>query len=135
MLGERRQSKDVLEQKQLMIKNFKSLNIWIRSRALVKDIYRISKKLPKDEMYGLTSQIRRAAVSVPSNIAEGCGRNHLKELIQFLNIAIASLCEIETQLYLTMDLEYTTEKEIEPIINETIEIRRMIAGYINSLKK
>lgn len=118
-----------------MIKNFKSLNIWIRSRALVKDIYRISKKLPKDEMYGLTSQIRRAAVSVPSNIAEGCGRNHLKELIQFLNIAIASLCEIETQLYLTMDLEYTTEKEIEPIINETIEIRRMIAGYINSLKK
>lgn len=118
-----------------MIKNFHSLNIWIRSRALVKEIYVVTSILPKNELYGLSSQMRRAAVSVPSNIAEGCGRNHVKELIQFLNISIASLCELETQLYLTIDLELSTKDKIDPLVTEITEIRKMITGYISSLKK
>lgn len=118
-----------------MIKNFHSLNIWTRSRNLVKEIYMVTSVLPKSELYGLSSQMRRAAVSVPSNIAEGCGRNHVKELIQFLNISIASLCELETQLYLTIDLELSTNDKTDPLILEITEIRKMITGYINSLKK
>ena len=118
-----------------MIKIFHSLNIWIRSRALLKEIYIVTSILPKSELYGLSSQMRRAAVSVPSNIPEGCGRNHVKELIQFLNISIAFICELETQLYLTLDLELITKDKIDPLVTEITEIRKMINGYINSQKK
>lgn len=84
--------------------HFKSLAIWERSRILVQHIYEVTKGFPDDEKFGLVSQMRRAAVSVPSNIAEGCGRKGNKELIQFLHISTGSLCELETQLYLSYDL-------------------------------
>ena len=86
-----------------MIRNFTSLEIWTRSRALVKEIYLLAEILPDTEKFGLNTQIKKAAVSVPSNIAEGCGRSHINELKQFLSIASGSLCEVETQLYLLID--------------------------------
>ena len=76
--------------------NFLNLEIWKRSRHLVKRIYIISKRFPNEEKFGLTSQLRRAAISVPSNISEGCGRGSDPQLIHFLDVAIASLCELET---------------------------------------
>lgn len=116
-----------------MLKNFENLEIRHRSRTLVKEIYLLTEKLPSIEKYGLISQIRRAAVSVPSNIAEGCGRNHTKELIQFLHIAIGSLCEIETQLFLIVDLDLISVDEVEVIRNEAVIIRKMILSYIKTL--
>ena len=89
-----------------MIKNFKNLSIWQRSRSLVKVIYLATNDFLKDKIFGLTAQIRRAAISIPSNIAEGCGRNTNKDLSRFLDISIGSICEVETQLYLAFDLEF-----------------------------
>ena len=118
-----------------MIRNFASLEIWKQSRALVKGIYVITDRLPEKEKYGLSSQMRRAAVSVPSNIAEGCGRNHEKDLIRFLYIATGSLCELETQLYLLTDLEYVDEASIENELRQTVLIRKMIHSFIKSFQK
>jgi four helix bundle protein len=118
-----------------MIKNFKSLEIWKRSMLLVKEIYLLMEQMPSEEKFGLTNQLKRAAVSVPSNIAEGCGRNHIKELIQFLHYSTGSLCEVETQLYLALSLEFIPKEETSSIITETVEIRRMIQGYINSIQR
>lgn len=90
--------------------NFKNPEIWKRSRALVKVIYEETNNFPSEEKFGLTLQVRRATVSVASNIAEGCGRGTDKQLAQFLNISIGSLCELETQIYLANDLEFIDNK-------------------------
>ena len=99
------------------------------SRTLVKEIYLLSKKFPKDEIYGLTSQLRRAAVSMPSNIAEGLGRSTDAQIVHFLDISIASSCEVETQLYLSFDLEYIYEQDLNPLVDEISQIRRMIIRF------
>ena len=109
--------------------NFKKLDIWKRSRAFVKEIYQATKKFPKEELFGLTAQIRKAAVSIPSNIAEGCGRSTDAQLIHFLDIAIASSCEVETQLYVAFDLEYINEIEKDRLTQEASEIRRMTIKF------
>jgi four helix bundle protein len=116
-----------------MITNFKTLDIWKRSRILVKEIYLVSKEFPQSERFGLTDQIRRAIISVPSNIAEGCGRSTPKDLSRFLDISVGSICEVETQIYLAFDLEYITEPKARVIANEISEIRRMIIGYQKTL--
>ncbi|MEO0469437.1 MAG: four helix bundle protein [Bacteroidota bacterium] len=118
-----------------MIKNFKNLEIWKRSRKLVRDIYLLTDLLPEHEKFGLVSQMRRAAISVPSNIAEGCGRRHEKDLIRFLGISIASLCELETQLYLVIDLDFVDESSMTNELNEIVEIRKMISGFIKSIER
>lgn len=112
-----------------MIKNFKNLSIWQRSRRFVKTIYLGTNDFPKDEMFGLTSQMRRAAISIPSNIAEGSGRRTNKDLSRFLDIAVGSTCEIETQLYLAFDLEYMSKEEAKILVDEIVEIRKMIIGF------
>ena len=117
-----------------MIRNFKNLQIWKRSRVLVKAIYLMTRTFPSEEKFGLISQMNRAVVSVPSNIAEGSGRGTVKELHHFLNIAIGSLCELETQTYLAADLEFITEQKMERAIKEITEIRRMVIGYQKTLK-
>jgi len=89
-----------------MLKNYKELKVWQRSYQLCLEIYKITKRFPNGERYGLTSQIRRAAVSVPSNIAEGYGRKTTQEYIRFLYIAYGSNCEMETQILLSGDLDY-----------------------------
>ena len=101
-------------------KSFKDLIVWQRSYDLVKEIYTITKAFPKDETYALSQQMRRAAVTIPSNIAEGYGRQHDKEYKQFLSIAYGSLCELETQYLLSIDLGYIgINQTIEKLMKET----------------
>jgi len=91
---------------------YTDLDVWMASRKLVKIVYDLTKSYPKEERYGLTNQMRRSAVSVPSNIAEGCGRRTSADTIQFLHIAKGSLYELETQLFLAFDQEYLKQSEL-----------------------
>jgi len=118
-----------------MLKNYKELKVWQRSYTLCLEIYRITKGFPEDERYGLSSQMRRAAVSVPSNIAEGYGRKTTREYIRFLYIAYGSTCELETQTLLAGDLAYLEAAELE-ILQEGIgEVERMLKALIKSLER
>lgn len=110
-----------------------NLLIWRKSMTLVKGVYLLTEKLPSDEKYGLTSQIRRCAVSIPSNIAEGAGRNNVKEFNQFLGIATGSSYELETQLILLVDLNFKNQDEIAPLLNNLNEIQKMIYKFKTNL--
>lgn len=111
-------------------KTYKELDVWIKFRILVKEIYAATMDFPKEELYGLTSQIRRSAVSVPSNIAEGYGRQYKKETIQFLHIARGSLYELETQLYIAFDLKFISENKLNELIVMIEECRKLLSGSI-----
>ena len=115
--------------------NYTDLEVWKHSRELVKSVYIVTKSFPKDELYGLTNQIRRCVVSVPSNIAEGIGRQSTKETIHFLYIAKGSLQEVETQLYLSFDLDYISEKELKDILDKVVSNKKLLNGFINYYKK
>jgi four helix bundle protein len=115
------------------MKTHKDLNVWKNSIDLVEEIYRITEQYPQDEKYSLISQIRRSAVSIPSNIAEGAARNSTKEFIQFLYIALGSLSELETQLLLSARLNYLSS--VEGVLNRLTTIRLMLVGLIRSLKR
>jgi four helix bundle protein len=116
------------------IKTHKDLDVWKISIELVTNVYSFLKGYPKDEMFGLVSQIKRSAISVPSNIAEGAGRSHIKEYIQFLNIAQGSLSELETQLIISHNLGYLNKLEIEEISKKMSLIRNKIKGLIKTLR-
>ena len=105
--------------------NYKKLNVWISSISLVKNIYNLTRKFPKEEMFVLTQQLRRAAISIPSNIAEGAGRNSNAQFKNFLQISIGSCFEVETQLIISKELEYITEEELETISKELDSIMKM----------
>lgn len=115
------------------IKSHKDLKVWQESMTLVTQIYKISEDFPKHEIYGLSSQIRRVAVSIPSNIAEGAGRNGENEFTRFLYIALGSLSEVETQLEISQRLGYIND--IESINISVYFIRNMLSNLIKSLKK
>jgi len=110
-------------------KSFKDLIVWQKAYTLVMEIYKITKDFPNNEVYGLSSQMRRAAVSMPSNIAEGYGRRYNKEYKQFLSVAYSSLCELETQYLLSIDLGYI--KRSETIENLMTEVGSMLYCMIN----
>lgn len=112
----------------MRLKTHKDLEVWKKSMVLAEVIYEITKKFPKDELYGLVSQMRRAAVSVPSNIAEGAARSTKKEFIHFLYIARGSLSELETQMILANKFGYI--KSMEGLPDLIVEIRKMILGLI-----
>jgi len=114
--------------------NFKELLVWQRSIDFVTNIYRSTGSFPKDEMYGLTSQIRRASVSIPSNIAEGNSRRSKPDHLQFLKIARGSCAEVETQLMISKNLNYLNEENYQKLNNNMIEISKMLNGLINSLQ-
>lgn len=114
--------------------NFLQLEIWKRSRSLANQIYSTTKYFPSEEKFGLTSQLRRSAVSIPSNIAEGCGRGTNPQLIHFLDIAIGSLCELETQIYIASDQGYIKTDSKEKLINELTQIRKMTQTFRSKLK-
>ncbi len=116
-------------------KGFRTLNAWKKAYELTLEIYRLSKKFPREEIYALTSQLQRAAVSVPANIAEGYERNHRKEYLQFLFIAKGSLGEVETYLLLAKDLGYMTETEYTTTSAVREETSRIIRGLIRALQK
>ena len=113
------------------MKTHKDLDVWKKAMDLVENIYNITSKFPVEEKYGLVSQIRRAAVSIPSNIAEGAGRNSNKEFIQYLYVSMGSLSEVETQLLIAQRLNFLSNK----ISFESIDsVRKMTVGLINYLK-
>jgi four helix bundle protein len=115
------------------MKNHKDLDVWKKSIDLVAQIYDISKSFPKEEVYGLQSQIRRAAISVPSNISEGASRNSKKEFIQFLYIALGSSSEIETQIVVAQKIGYLPD--VEKVLLNIEDIKKMLNGLISYLKK
>ena len=116
------------------IKNFRDLRVWQLSKDIVIEIYRITEAFPRHETYGLTQQLRRAAISIPSNVAEGHGRGSRKEYTQFLTIARGSLCELETQLEIAIDLGYLARKELENQFNSIQSLSKMLHRLITSLK-
>jgi four helix bundle protein len=115
------------------IKTYRDLNVWEKSIEFVKEIYTITVKFPKEEVYGLSSQMRRAVVSIPSNIAEGFRRQYNKEFKQFLYVALGSCAELETQISISKDLNYVkTEKEKE-LLESLDHISRMIMSLIKKI--
>jgi len=115
--------------------DFKDLDVWKKSHELTLKIYEVTKSYPADELYGLTSQIRRASYSIPMNIAEGKGSLFKKEYIRFLGIARGSALELEYQLILSKDLGYITEDEYKMLDFNLKEIHKMLNGLIKSLRK
>ncbi|WP_321828167.1 four helix bundle protein [Maribacter dokdonensis] len=113
--------------------DYKELDIWVQARMLVKTVYVLTKSFPQDEQFSLTSQVRRCVISVPSNIAEGCGRQSNKETIYFLHIARGSLFELETQLILAGDLNYISDTDI--VLKEIERVKKLLNGFINYHKK
>jgi len=112
---------------------FKNLKIWQESMELTVEVYKITSEFPQNEKYGLTSQIRRAAISISSNIAEGSSRNSNKDFSRFLSISLGSAFELETQLIIANKLHLIDEKSLKNIITSLSEIQKMIIGFQNKL--
>ena len=105
---------------------YTDLEVWKTSRELVRTVYILTKEFPKEELYGLTNQMRRSAVSIPSNIAEGCGRRTSSDTIQFLHISRGSLFELETQLYLALDQSYIKEENFKQTLNHFYSCKKLL---------
>ena len=114
--------------------NFRNLLIWQKSMVLVTKIYTATNNFPKEEVFGLTSQIKRSAISIPSNIAEGLGRESSKELLCFLKISIGSLFELQTQLEIAKNIIYLDEETFNNLYEDTRELERMIVSFTNKIK-
>jgi len=117
-----------------LLKNFKELMVWQKAYQLCLMIYRLTKEYPKEEIYGLTSQMRRAALSVPCNIAEGYGRKTTPDYLRSLYIAYGSICELETQILLSVDLDYIRGQGIATLQGNIGEVERMLKALIKSLE-
>lgn len=116
------------------MKNYIDLDVWKIARKLVKTVYNLASQFPNTEIYSLTNQINRSVISIPSNIAEGIGRQSDKETIQFLYIAKGSLFELETQLYLAYDLDYISKDKLDNILEEITSCKKLLNGFINYFK-
>lgn len=113
--------------------NHKDLDVWKKGMDLVVEVYKLTADFPSNEMYGLSNQLRRAAVSIPSNIAEGVSRKGDKELLYFINVAIGSIAEIETQMLIAARLKYVDGHN--EIFNKTTEVRKLLLGFRNYINK
>lgn len=113
---------------------FKDLEIWKMSRAFCSDIYEITSSFPDTEKFGITNQLRRASISVPSNIAEGCSRKSNKDFSRFLEIAIGSIYEIETQLLISNDLKFIPSDRLEMLLHDLNSILKMTSKFKSTLK-
>jgi len=116
------------------MQDFKRLKVWQRSHQLTLALYRATAAFPKEETYGLTSQIRRAASSIPGNISEGCGREGGAELARFLQMAMGSASELEYHVLLARELGLLTSKDYRQLTNEVVEIKRRLAALIRKLR-
>ena len=116
------------------MQNFRDLKVWEQAHRLTLDVYRATVNFPREELYGLTSQLRRATASIPANIAEGCGRNTSNELRRFLEIAMGSASEVEYHLVLAHDLGFLKPELHSTLNDHTCEIKRMLSAFINKLK-
>jgi four helix bundle protein len=117
-----------------MSKDFRQLKVWQKSHQLAINLYRITVSFPRTESYGLTAQIRRAAVSIPSNLAEGCGRSGDAELARFCDIAKGSASELEYQLLLARDLKLIQPDDYEQLVQQTTDIKRMLTVFVRKLR-
>jgi four helix bundle protein len=113
---------------------FRDLKVWQKAHQLTLTIYQATSTFPKEEMYGLTSQIRRAGISIPANIAEGCGRSSSAEFARFLHIAMGSASELEYHLLLAHDLGLLTATDYAPLVDRVTEIKRMLTSLSKKLK-
>ncbi len=116
------------------MKDFKKLKVWEKSHHLALRVYGVTAKFPKEELYGLTSQMRRSCISIPTNIAEGCGRNRDTELNRFFEIAMGSASELEYLVLLARDLKFLGKEECDTLMNEITEVKRMLASFIQKLR-
>lgn len=119
----------------MAVKSYRELETWQMAMQLVAEVYRVSKAFPKEELYGLTNQLRRAVVSVPSNIAEGQGRDSTKEFLHHLSIARGSLYEVETQLLIAQQLGYLSTAEAEKLTTISTSVARLLNGLARSLQR
>lgn len=118
----------------MKIDSYRQLEVWQKAVALVTEIYQITRSFPREELYGLTSQVRRSAVSIPANIAEGWGRNMTRDYVQFLRVARGSLLELETHLVIAKNLKFIEAITLQRSAEQTQEINRMLNGLIRSLE-
>jgi len=116
------------------MKDFRTLKVWEKAHALTLAIYKSTEGFPKQEMYALTNQIQRAAVSIPANIAEGCGKDSDAELKRYFLISMGSASELEYLLLLAHDLDYLSESTFQSMTNDLVEIRKMLNAFIQKLK-
>jgi len=111
-------------------RRYTEINVWIEARKLVANIYEVTGNYPKEELFGLVNQLRRCAVSIPSNIGEGCGRNTKKDSLKFFYIARGSLYELETQIYLSYDLNYISNIILQELLDKLEVVRKLLSGFI-----
>ena len=116
------------------MRNVRKLEVWRRGHQLTLDVYEITGAFPREELYGLTSQMRRASAAIPANVAEGCGRGSNADLARFLQMAFGSASELENHLLLARDLSFLQPVEHKRLTGEVVEIQRMLASFIKSLK-
>ncbi|UYZ64306.1 four helix bundle protein [Hymenobacter weizhouensis] len=114
--------------------DFRKLRIWQHGQEVTVAVYQLTRHFPKDELFGLTSQLRRSAGSVPHNIAEGCGRLSKPDLLRFLTIAMGSASELESQLLLAQALGYSSTEAIEALLSDVVRLRKMLAAYYQKVK-
>lgn len=119
----------------MQIKSFTQLIVWKEGHKLVLGIYKITKSFPRDEKFGLTDQIRRAAVSITSNIAEGFSRQGGKEKIQFYYMSLGSLAELQNQLLVARDIDYISDEEFQVLAGQSVSVSKLLNGLINSIKR
>ena len=116
------------------MKDFKKLKVWAKAHRLTLDVYQASKTFPREELYGLTSQIRRSCLSIPTNIAEGCGRSSDTDFARFLQNSMGSSSEVEYLLTLSRDLQILTNDDYETLSDDVIQIKRMLTSLIKTLR-
>ncbi|MGC9523900.1 MAG: four helix bundle protein [Anaerolineae bacterium] len=119
----------------MAVTHYRELIAWQKAMDLAVAVYKRTRSFPREEAYGLTAQLRRAAVSVPSNIAEGQGRHSTKEFIRFLGLAQGSLQEVETQIILAARLDYVTEAQETDLLDQCAEVARLLHGLTNALRR
>ena len=117
------------------MRNYRELQVWNKAHSLTIDLYRASRAFPREEMYGVTSQLRRAATSIGANLAEGCGRRTSNELARFVRIAMGSASELDYHLLLCRDLEFLKDDEFKKLSARLIEVRKMLTAFLSSVEE
>lgn len=119
----------------MKVKTYQELIVWQKAMDLVEEVYKVSRSFPREEIYGLTSQVRRAAVSIPSNIAEGQGRRTTADFLRHLSIAYGSLLEVETQTLIATRLRFLAQEKCDDVMNMAGEVGRLMNGLMSSLAR
>jgi four helix bundle protein len=119
----------------MSVLSFRDLTVWQEAMALVEDVYRVTEAMPRDELFGLRSQLRRSAISVPSNIAEGHARDSTAEFLRFISIAMGSIAELETQLLLANRLQLCDSRGLDPVLERVGSVGRLLRGLQRSIRR